>query len=66
MLLAQEVATLDLLAEGRLEFGIGAGWLAADYQAAGIPFAPGGHPRAAPGRSGVGAETALRRWTSHL
>ena len=40
VLLAQEVATLDLLAEGRLEFGIGAGWLAADYQAAGIPFAP--------------------------
>ena len=40
VLLAQEVATLDLLAEGRLEFGIGAGWLAADYQAAGMPFAP--------------------------
>jgi probable F420-dependent oxidoreductase len=40
VLLAQEVATLDLLAEGRLEFGIGAGWLAADFQAAGIPFAP--------------------------
>jgi probable F420-dependent oxidoreductase len=40
VLLAQEVATLDLLAEGRLEFGIGAGWLAADYSAAGIPFAP--------------------------
>jgi probable F420-dependent oxidoreductase len=40
VLLAQEVATMDLLAEGRLEFGIGAGWLAADYQAAGIPFAP--------------------------
>jgi probable F420-dependent oxidoreductase len=40
VLLAQEVATLDLLAEGRFEFGIGAGWLAADYPAAGIPFAP--------------------------
>jgi len=39
VLLAQEVATLDLLAEGRLEFGIGAGWLAADFQAAGVPFA---------------------------
>jgi probable F420-dependent oxidoreductase len=41
VLLAQEVATLDLLAEGRLEFGIGAGWFAADFHAAGIPFAPG-------------------------
>ena len=41
VLLAQEVATLDLLSEGRLEFGIGAGWLAADFHAAGIPFAPG-------------------------
>jgi probable F420-dependent oxidoreductase len=40
VLLAQEVATLDLLAEGRLEFGIGAGWLAADFLATGIPFAP--------------------------
>ena len=40
VLLAQEVATLDLLSQGRLEFGIGAGWLAADFQAAGIPFAP--------------------------
>jgi probable F420-dependent oxidoreductase len=40
VLLAQEVATLDLLAEGRFEFGIGAGWLAADYPAVGIPFAP--------------------------
>jgi probable F420-dependent oxidoreductase len=39
VLLAQEVATLDLLAEGRLEFGLGAGWLAADYPAVGIPFA---------------------------
>ena len=40
VLLAQEIATLDLLSGGRLEFGIGAGWLKADYQAAGIPFAP--------------------------
>ena len=40
VLLAQEVATLDLLSGGRLEFGIGAGWLTADYQAAGVPFAP--------------------------
>jgi probable F420-dependent oxidoreductase len=40
VLLAQEVATVDLLSGGRLEFGIGAGWLKADYQAVGIPLAP--------------------------
>jgi probable F420-dependent oxidoreductase len=40
VLLAQEVATLDLLSEGRLEFGIGAGWLAADFWVAGVPFLP--------------------------
>jgi probable F420-dependent oxidoreductase len=40
VMLAQEVATLDLLSEGRLELGVGAGWLALDYAAAGIPFDP--------------------------
>lgn len=40
VLLAQEVAALDLLSDGRLEFGLGAGWLAADFSAAGIPFRP--------------------------
>src|SRR5215207_1717363 len=33
-------ATLDFLSEGRLEFGIGSGWLARDYAACGIPFDP--------------------------
>ncbi len=40
VLLAQEAATLDLLSDGRLELGMGAGWLALDYAAAGIPFDP--------------------------
>jgi probable F420-dependent oxidoreductase len=39
--LAQELATLDVLSGGRLEIGLGAGWNRAEYAAAGIPFAPG-------------------------
>jgi alkanesulfonate monooxygenase SsuD/methylene tetrahydromethanopterin reductase-like flavin-dependent oxidoreductase (luciferase family) len=42
MLLAKEAATLDLLSEGRLELGIGAGWLREEYQRAGLPFDPPG------------------------
>ncbi len=42
VMLAKEAATLDLLSDGRLELGIGAGWLSAEYEAAGIPFDPPG------------------------
>jgi probable F420-dependent oxidoreductase len=38
VVLAKEAATMDLLSEGRIEVGLGAGWLAAEYAAAGIPF----------------------------
>ncbi len=37
-LLAKEAATLDLLSDGRLELGIGAGWSVDDYEQAGIPM----------------------------
>jgi probable F420-dependent oxidoreductase len=36
--LFKEAATLDLLSDGRLDFGLGAGWLASDYEQAGIPY----------------------------
>ena len=40
VLLAMAAATLDFLSDGRLELGIGSGWLAQDYAACGIPFDP--------------------------
>jgi probable F420-dependent oxidoreductase len=38
VVLAKEIATLDLASEGRLEFGIGAGWMRTDYEESGIPY----------------------------
>src|SRR5262245_6431002 len=40
--LAAEAATIDVLSGGRLEFGLGAGWLRLDYEATGVPFEPPG------------------------
>ncbi|WP_043632065.1 TIGR03621 family F420-dependent LLM class oxidoreductase [Nonomuraea candida] len=40
--LAKELATLDLLSGGRLEVGIGTGWMAGDYTGAGLPLRPPG------------------------
>jgi probable F420-dependent oxidoreductase len=38
VMLAKEVATLDFFSEGRLELGLGAGWLQGEYEAVGIAF----------------------------
>ena len=38
LLLAKQVATLDLLSDGRVECGIGAGWKTSDYDQSGIPL----------------------------
>jgi probable F420-dependent oxidoreductase len=41
-IVAKEAATIDVLSDGRLELGIGAGWMRTDYDALGLPYdAPG-------------------------
>ncbi len=38
VMLAKELATLDFFSGGRLEMGLGAGWLANEYEAMGVGF----------------------------
>jgi len=40
LVLAKEAATLDLLSDGRLELGLGAGWMRTDYEQSGIAYDP--------------------------
>ena len=40
--LATETATLDLLSGGRVELGLGAGWMRTDYEQSGIAYDPPG------------------------
>jgi probable F420-dependent oxidoreductase len=42
VVLAKEMATMDVLSGGRVEFGIGAGWMKSDYDQSGIAYDPPG------------------------
>ena len=39
-ILAKEAATIDLLSDGRLELGLGAGWMRSDYEMLGMAYDP--------------------------
>jgi probable F420-dependent oxidoreductase len=57
---AKEVATLDTLSRGRVDFGIGIGWLAEEFAALQVPFA-----RRA-GRTRAYLEIMRRLWTNDV
>lgn len=38
-LLAKQIATVDMISRGRIEVGVGAGWMEEEFSACGIPFA---------------------------
>ena len=42
VLLAKEIATIDVLSGGRVELGLGAGWAQRDYEMLGLPYDPPG------------------------
>ena len=58
--LAKMAATLDVISEGRLELGLGAGWFEREYEAYGIPF-PKTSVRIAQMDEGI--EVIRRMWT---
>ena len=58
--LAQELASLDVLSGGRLDVAIGAGWNKPEYDAIGLAFDPVAGRVSAPDRGDRGAEGAVR------
>ncbi len=61
VVLAKELATLDLLSDGRLEVGLGAGWVAAEYEGLGVPMDSAGSRIDTAGRVRRGAARPLGR-----
>ena len=66
VVLAREMATLDLLSDGRLELGIGAGWMTVDYEKAGHPARPAGRAHRPPRRVDRRPEGPVRTRAVHV
>jgi F420-dependent oxidoreductase-like protein len=60
---AHMAATVDVISNGRLDFGVGAGWNEYEHQSMGIPLYPPGERIR---RLGEACEIAKRLWTQHL
>ena len=58
VLMARELATLDVLSRGRLIVGAGAGWVTAEFEATSIPFETRG------GRLGEFVRVLRKLWTA--
>src|SRR5437763_6445994 len=58
--LAKMAATLDVISDGRLDLGLGAGWFEQEYRAYGIPFPRTGERIA---QLDEGVEVIKRMWT---
>ncbi len=62
-ILAHEAATVDVISNGRLDFGIGAGWNVYEHESMGIPlYQPGARIR----RLGEACEVIRQLFTQHL
>jgi F420-dependent oxidoreductase-like protein len=60
---AHMAATVDVISNGRLDFGVGAGWNEYEHHSMGIPLYPPGERIR---RLGEACEIAKRLWTQHL
>jgi len=58
---AKMAATLDVISNGRLDFGIGAGWNRSEHEAYGLPWNPSGRARIEQMVEGI--QIAKRMWT---
>ncbi len=59
LVLSRDVAAMDLMFPGRVEFGIGAGWMTTDYEQSGIPLDT---PKIRIERMGEAIEVIKRLW----